>query len=232
MHLNDTLDEFKKIVPTADDLTYLSMLGDACLRLKVDGVLHLSMNRSGRSTESSYSHFIYSSLESYRCNTTKPIDPSAFDQFENQLLVQSKFSTEPKGRLMQFEQNIKFTSDSLTDDQIESSVFLFSLDRFHVDAYEIQQRSYREFQFTAQILHLHMTTIYRNKNCRRANSNLTDREVVVLQKSGQGKTYCDIGNDLNISSRTVRFFLESARHKLGCLNTTHAVATALQLGLL
>jgi DNA-binding CsgD family transcriptional regulator len=61
---------------------------------------------------------------------------------------------------------------------------------------------------------------------------LTDRELECLKWSAEGKTYEDTGTLLGISARTVRFFLENARHKLGSLNTTHAVASAMLRGLI
>ncbi len=64
------------------------------------------------------------------------------------------------------------------------------------------------------------------------NPPLTEREIECLKWSAEGKTYEDIGLLLGISARTVRFFLENARHKLGSLNTTHAVANAMLRGLI
>ena len=37
---------------------------------------------------------------------------------------------------------------------------------------------------------------------------------------------------MSISEHTLRVYIESARHKLGALNTTHAVARALSTGLI
>jgi DNA-binding CsgD family transcriptional regulator len=62
--------------------------------------------------------------------------------------------------------------------------------------------------------------------------SLTERELECLKWSAEGKTYEDISTLLGISARTVRFFLENARHKLGSLNTTHAVASAMLRGLI
>lgn len=64
------------------------------------------------------------------------------------------------------------------------------------------------------------------------NPSLTERELECLKWSAEGKTYEDIGMLLGISARTVRFFLENARHKLGSVNTTHAVAAAMLRGLI
>jgi DNA-binding CsgD family transcriptional regulator len=59
---------------------------------------------------------------------------------------------------------------------------------------------------------------------------LTSREIECLKWCAEGKTQQDIAEILNISPRTVRFFLESARVKLNCLNTTHTVITAITRG--
>jgi len=61
---------------------------------------------------------------------------------------------------------------------------------------------------------------------------LTLREKDCLKWRALGKSDWDISQCLNISERTVKFHLENARHKLGVMNTTHAVAKALSLGLI
>jgi DNA-binding CsgD family transcriptional regulator len=64
------------------------------------------------------------------------------------------------------------------------------------------------------------------------NGALTTRELECLFWSAEGRTYEDIAAIINVTPRTVRFFLENARNKLGSLNTTHAVVTALSRGLI
>jgi DNA-binding CsgD family transcriptional regulator len=61
---------------------------------------------------------------------------------------------------------------------------------------------------------------------------LTLRELECLHWSAEGKTYEDIAAIMKITPRTVRFFLENSRSKLGSLNTTHAVVTAMARGLI
>jgi DNA-binding CsgD family transcriptional regulator len=61
---------------------------------------------------------------------------------------------------------------------------------------------------------------------------LTSRESECLRWCAEGKTYQDISDLMGITPRTVRFFLEGARHKLSCLNATHTVAVALHKGLI
>jgi DNA-binding CsgD family transcriptional regulator len=47
-----------------------------------------------------------------------------------------------------------------------------------------------------------------------------------------GKSRAQAAADLEISEHTLRVYIESARHKLGALNTTHAVARALSSGII
>jgi DNA-binding CsgD family transcriptional regulator len=61
---------------------------------------------------------------------------------------------------------------------------------------------------------------------------LTEREVECLRWSAEGKTYQDIADVLGLSSRTIKFFLENARNKLRCVNTTQSVVVALQRGII
>jgi DNA-binding CsgD family transcriptional regulator len=63
-------------------------------------------------------------------------------------------------------------------------------------------------------------------------SNLTIREKDILRWRGLGKSDWDISQILGISQSTVKFHLENARHKLGAMNTTHALAKALSHGLI
>jgi DNA-binding CsgD family transcriptional regulator len=63
-------------------------------------------------------------------------------------------------------------------------------------------------------------------------SCLTAREKDCLRWRALGKSDWDVSQVLSISERTVKFHLENARHKLGSMNTTHAVAKALSLGLI
>jgi LuxR family transcriptional regulator, quorum-sensing system regulator SinR len=65
-----------------------------------------------------------------------------------------------------------------------------------------------------------------------ATDRITPRELEVLSWTAEGKTNQDVADILSISVETVRAHLDSVRHKLGALNTTHAVARAFRLNLL
>lgn len=59
---------------------------------------------------------------------------------------------------------------------------------------------------------------------------LSSREVDVLTGVSMGKNRSQIAYDLSISENTIRVYLDSARHKLGALNITHAVAIGINRG--
>ncbi|NTC22081.1 response regulator transcription factor, partial [Agrobacterium tumefaciens] len=61
---------------------------------------------------------------------------------------------------------------------------------------------------------------------------LSPRERECLLWIGEGKTYWECARILGLSEHTVRFYLESARHKLGAANTTHAISKAVKASLL
>lgn len=61
---------------------------------------------------------------------------------------------------------------------------------------------------------------------------LSPREVGAMTALAQGKSRAQAAAELEISEHTLRVYIESARHKLGALNTTHAVARALSLGII
>lgn len=61
---------------------------------------------------------------------------------------------------------------------------------------------------------------------------LSPREVDAMTLLAIGYSRAQVAEKLAISEHTVRVYIESARFKLGALNTTHAVARALSRGLI
>jgi DNA-binding CsgD family transcriptional regulator len=61
---------------------------------------------------------------------------------------------------------------------------------------------------------------------------LSPRETDALTYLGMGYSRGQVAEMLNISEHTLRAYIESARFKLGALNTTHAVARAVNEGLI
>ena len=61
---------------------------------------------------------------------------------------------------------------------------------------------------------------------------LTNREQETLALAAHGHTIKAIALRLSIAERTVKHYLYQARQKLGAMNTTHAVAIAVNWGLI
>ncbi|WP_420569502.1 helix-turn-helix transcriptional regulator [Thalassovita sp.] len=62
--------------------------------------------------------------------------------------------------------------------------------------------------------------------------SLSPREVDALTLLALGQSRAQVADALSISEHTLRVYIESARFKLGALNTTHAVARAISRGLI
>lgn len=63
-------------------------------------------------------------------------------------------------------------------------------------------------------------------------TNLSPRETDALTLLALGYSRAQAANSLSISEHTLRVYIESARFKLAAMNTTHAVARAMNQGLL
>ena len=87
----------------------------------------------------------------------------------------------------------------------------------------------RDFQMLA--LHLHQA-ILRLEGQTMEQAKLSPRERECLLWVAEGKTAWETAVILGLSEHTVRCYLESARHKLGATNNTHAVNKAGKASLL
>ncbi|MFV2002426.1 MAG: helix-turn-helix transcriptional regulator, partial [Paracoccaceae bacterium] len=61
---------------------------------------------------------------------------------------------------------------------------------------------------------------------------LSPRELSAMTYLAKGFSRAQAADELKISEHTLRVYIEAARHKLGALNTTHAVARALRAGII
>jgi len=62
--------------------------------------------------------------------------------------------------------------------------------------------------------------------------SLSPREVDAMTLLAVGYSRAQVADTLSISEHTLRTYIESARLKLGAMNTTHAVARAVNRGLI
>jgi DNA-binding CsgD family transcriptional regulator len=61
---------------------------------------------------------------------------------------------------------------------------------------------------------------------------LSARELDVLRGLSIGKNRAKIAAELGVSENTVRVYIDTARHKLGAVNTSHAIAVSISKGIL
>lgn len=88
----------------------------------------------------------------------------------------------------------------------------------------------RDFQLLA--LHIHQAVLRLSGAQPAEGVSLSPRERECLLWIAEGKTYWETAMILGLSEHTVRCYLESARHKLGAANNTHAVNKAGKASLL
>jgi LuxR family transcriptional regulator len=87
-------------------------------------------------------------------------------------------------------------------------------------------------QWLAQVAH---AILFRALLVRHQNESfvgLTEREIEFLRLAAEGKTAGEISEATGVTERTANFHIGNAMVKLSATNKTHAVALAMQLGLL
>ncbi len=71
-----------------------------------------------------------------------------------------------------------------------------------------------------------------NRETDAPTTELSPREKETLMHLSQGLSRQEVADVLKISENTLRAYIDSARHKLGAMNVTHAVALALAKGVI
>jgi len=87
----------------------------------------------------------------------------------------------------------------------------------------------RDFQILSYHFHNRVLEQY---GVQEQDVKLSRKEIECLKWFSAGKTAFEISVIMNISERTVKFFLEGARTKLGTINSVQAVARATRIGLI
>jgi len=110
---------------------------------------------------------------------------------------------------------------------------LFSVNSLEVGRVWIQQRNEMISDLTYFAYLFHDTVTARMNLVEQLEKrNLAPREQDVLRWAAKGKTAWETGKILNISEKTVAFYLSNAAVKLGVATKTQAVATAISRKLL
>lgn len=111
----------------------------------------------------------------------------------------------------------------------ETAMFSLNADRSDREWAADKRRLMRDFQILSYHFH---TRVLEQNNVQDEKIELSSKELECLKWVAAGKTSFEIGIILHIPERTVRFFLEGARAKLGTVNSVQAVARAIRLNLI
>jgi DNA-binding CsgD family transcriptional regulator len=96
---------------------------------------------------------------------------------------------------------------------------------------EFTARNGKEILLVSHLMHQQVMRII-NKEMDPPTTELSPREREALMQLSLGRSRAAVADALHISENTLRAYIDSARHKLGALNVTHAVALALARGLI
>lgn len=109
----------------------------------------------------------------------------------------------------------------------ETAMFSVNADLSDTDWESEKKKLVRECQILAY--HFHTRTLEDLGVSPPENAHLYPRERECLKWASAGKSASDTATILGISERTVRYYLENARVKLGTVNTVQTVAKAIRL---
>jgi DNA-binding CsgD family transcriptional regulator len=88
----------------------------------------------------------------------------------------------------------------------------------------------KDFLLVSHLFHQQAKRIIHNEVSSTTELSPREREALKLLSLGQNRA--EVADTLKISENTLRAYIDSARHKLGAMNVTHAVALALAQGVI
>jgi DNA-binding CsgD family transcriptional regulator len=92
-------------------------------------------------------------------------------------------------------------------------------------------RHAKDFLLVSHLFHQQAKRIINNEIVGQT-TELSPREREALTLLSIGQSRAEVADTLHISENTLRAYIDSARHKLGAMNVTHAVALALAKGVI
>jgi LuxR family transcriptional regulator, quorum-sensing system regulator RaiR len=110
---------------------------------------------------------------------------------------------------------------------------IFSVNHHASDAEwaELIRTHAKDFLLVSHLFHQQAKRVI-NKEVAAPSAELSPREREALTLLSDGQSRAEVADSLQISENTLRAYIDSARHKLGAMNVTHAVALALARGVI
>ncbi len=113
----------------------------------------------------------------------------------------------------------------------EFALFNVNHNASDIDWAAIVQRHAKDFLLVSHLFHQQAKRII-NREVNGPTTELSPREREALTLLSLGQSRAEVADGLHISENTLRAYIDSARHKLGAMNVTHAVALALAQGVI
>ncbi|MFT3972755.1 MAG: autoinducer binding domain-containing protein [Amaricoccus sp.] len=115
--------------------------------------------------------------------------------------------------------------------QGEFAVFCLNHQCSDADWSRFTSQSAKDILVVSHLMHEQALRII-NRETAPPSADLSPREREALAHLSVGHSRAAVADMLQISENTLRAYIDSARHKLGALNVTHAVALALAKGII
>lgn len=109
------------------------------------------------------------------------------------------------------------------------SIISYTCDHTLAEWERFKRESMRELQMISVLVDMAANI---NQKLRIERTVLSQREEQCLIWAARGKTFEEISDILGISYASVKRYLDTARHKLNCVNLTHTVAVAIASGVI
>ena len=223
-----------------EDASRPELFSSLCQKLDVTNVAYIGLNLPRKNAQGYYVHNTYSKEWALRYQTSNfvAVDPiMRLGLLSIMPIDWSELRQLTKPQLEFFETSQEFIvgrkglSIPLRGLHNETAVFTITADLSDKEWLNFKRERLKMLRLTADLVHQTILSEILG-DAPMIRGELTDCEIQCLRWCAEGKTYQDISDLMAISTRTVRFFLESSRAKLGCTNATHTVATAMHRGLI
>jgi DNA-binding CsgD family transcriptional regulator len=231
----DLADELDWTESAAKQESFFCELRD---RYSLMNVAYLGVNLPKKNFQSFFFHATYNEdwVKHYQTNNYVSIDPIVRKGFFGLMPIDwSDTSSLDKNQKKLFHEAKEFRVGNrgltfpLHGQNNETAIFSITAEMSETDWHDFKTNHLRDMRIAADVFHQSIVSKASGEE-RIQKVALTRRERECLRWCAEGKTREDIADILGVSSRVVKFHLEGARSKLGCLNTTHSVASAVLRG--
>lgn len=211
----------------------VSFLKAAASLYDLKGAFYLGVNIPIRSRQRLFRHCCFSNLRAIQRTTEEPQAAAELDSLGLLTAEPSDWTSSERlaielglrcAPITPADANIEGLSFTLVPLAGETALFGFAAQVEKANWPGKRELLQAELGILAQYFHSHIMRL--NGHDASERILVSARELDCLKCTAEGHTASEASKLLGISERTVRFHLNAAREKMGCANTTEAVARA------